>query len=202
MIVLSDGISHLQHDPHGVSLALGVAEVVISLFVIGTVIRGFRQLRSAGSAGSHGHAHHGIDWIDLSLGAMLLVEAYAKFHANGRIARPMILMGVVLLIVGIFHGRIAAWGARRLELRVDDHGISVPGRFFRRLTLAWSEVAEITVGAATARVIALDGRDQQLNLADAINADAIRHALADARGRLDAHRAEVARAEVNDEVTG
>ncbi len=202
VIVLTDGVSHLQHDPHGVSLALGVAEVAVSLLVIGTVIRGFRVLRTAVATGRHEHAHHSIDWIDLSLGAMLLVESYAKFHANGRLARPTILMGAVLIVVGMFHGRIAACGGRRLELRVDDQGISVPGRFFRRLTLAWSEVAEITVGAATARVIALDGRDQQLNLADAINADAIRHALADARGRLDAHRAEVARAEVNDEVTG
>ena len=200
VIVLTEGVSHLQHGPHGVSLALGVAEVAVSLLVIGTVIRGFRVLRTAVAPGRH--AHHGIDWIDLTLGAMLLVEAYAKFHANGRLARPIILMGAVLIVVGIFHGRIAAWGGRRLELRVEDQGISVPGRFFRRLTLAWSEVAEITVGAATARVIALDGRDQQLNLADAINADAIRHALADARGRLDAHRAEVARADVNDEVTG
>ncbi len=199
VIVLTDGISHLQHDPHGVSLALGIAEVVVSLLVIGTVIRGFRELRAArtsATAGQQAHPHHGIDWIDLSLGAMLLVEAYAKFHANGRLARPTILMGVVLIVIGLFHGRIAAWGARRLELRIDDRGISVPGRFFRRLTLAWSEVAEITVGATTARVIAVNGRDQPLNLADAINADEIRHVLADARARLVSHRAHVAGADV------
>jgi len=189
VIVLTDGISHLQHDPHGTSLALGVAEVLVSVLVIGSVIRGFRQLVASTPAPSgHSHQAHGIDWIDLFLGAMLLVEAYAKFHANGRIARPMILLGVVLLVVGLLHGRLAAWGGRRFELRVSDAGISVPGRFFRRLTLAWCEVAEITVGAATARVIALDGRDQSLDLAGASNADAIRAVLADAKARLEAYR--------------
>ena len=189
VIVLTDGINHLQHDPHGTSLALGVAEVLVSLLVMGSVIRGFRQLVTRSKAPSdHSHQAHGLDWIDLFLGAMLLVEAYAKFHASGRIARPMILLGVVLIVVGILHGRIAAWGDRRLELRVDEDGISVPGRFFRRLTLAWAEVAEITIGSTTARLIAVDGRDQSLNLADAANAEPIRQALADARTRLAAYR--------------
>ncbi len=188
VVVLGDGLSHLQHDPHGASLALGVAEVAVSALVIGSVVRGVIKLRAMAAAPA-AHAHHGVDWIDIFLGAMLLVEAYAKFHANGRMARPTILLAVVLIVVGILHGRIAAWGERRLELRVNEHGISVPGRFFRRLTLAWAEVAEITVGPATARLIAVDGRDQSLDLADAINAEPLRHALANAAARLEAHHA-------------
>lgn len=190
VIVLGDGLSHLQHDPHGVSLALGIAEVGVSALVIGSVIRGFRRLRAGNGAGSHGHAHHGVDWIDLSLGAMLLVEAYAKFHATAHLPRPTILLGVVMIVLGFVHGRLAAWGDRRLELRVDDEGISVPRRFFRRLTVAWPEVAEITSGPAIARVITIDGRDQSLDLADAIDPGPIRAALADARARLEAYRVE------------
>lgn len=189
VIVLSDGISHLRHDPRGASLALGIAEVVVSALVIGSVVRGFRRLRASNVAAGHGHAGHGVDWIDLFLGAMLLVEAYAKFHATAHVPRPTIVLGLALIALGLGHGRIAAWGDRRLELRVDDAGISVPGRFFRRLTLPWPQVAEITVGPATARVIALDGRDQQVHLADAINADALRGALGEARARLEAYRA-------------
>lgn len=191
IVVLGDGLSHLQHDPHGISLALGSAEVLVSVLVIGSVIRGFRQMR-AGGAADHGHATHAIDWIDLLIGAMLLVEAYAKYHATHHVPRPTILLGVVMIAIGVFHGRIAARGARRLELRVGDDGVSVPGRFFRRLSLPWSDVAEITVGPATARVIAVDGRDQILNLADAINADAIRDALGEAQTRLAAFQAEQA----------
>lgn len=189
VIVLGDGLDHLQHDPHGASLALGVAEVLVSVLVIGSVVRGFLKLRAGAAPAAPGHAHHGPDWIDLFLGAMLLVEAYAKFHATGHVPRPTVLLGAVMILLGLVHGRIAAWGDRRLELRVDDAGISVPGRFFRRLTLSWPQVAEITAGPATARVIALDGRDQQLHLADAINADALRAALGDAQARLDAYRA-------------
>ena len=192
VVVLGDGINHLQHEPHGVSLALGVAEVVVSVLVIGSVLRGMRTLLRSGGAADAGHAHHGVDWIDLFLGAMLLVEAYAKYHATHHVPRPTILLGVVMITIGVLHGRIAARGARQMALRIDDDGISVPGRFFRRLSLPWSQVAEITIGPATARVIAADGRDQQLNLADAINADAIREALREAQTRLAAYRAGLA----------
>ncbi len=184
VVVLSDGLAHLQHEPHGVNLALGLAEVLVAVLVIGSVARGFRKLFAKNPGEAHADAAHHIDWIDIFLGAMLLVEAYAKFHATARLPRPTILLGVVLIAVGILHGRIAKWGDRRLQLRVDDTGISVPGRFLRRLTLAWHEVAEITIGPAIARVIAVDGRDQTLVLSDAINSDAIRHALGDARVRV------------------
>lgn len=187
VVVLGDGVSHLQHDPHGISLALGVAEVLVSVLVIGSVIRGLRALVKGRSA-EHGHDHHGIDWIDVFLGAMLLVEAYAKYHATHHVPRPTILLAVVMITIGVFHGRIAARGARQMALRVDDDGISVPGRFFRRLSLPWSDVAEITMGASTARVIAVDGREQALNLADTINATAVRELLTDAQRRLAAYR--------------
>jgi hypothetical protein len=188
VIVLSDGLDHLQHDPHGASLALGIAEVGISLAVIVTVVRGFRRLIRPADSTHDGHTHHGIDWIDLSLGGMLLVEANAKYHANGRLARPTIGLGVALILLGLVHGRIVAWGNRRRELRVDEEGISIPGRFFRRLSLPWAEVAEITAGPSRVRVIATDGREQDIDLADAVNADAIRHVLNEARERLEAHR--------------
>lgn len=185
-IVLSDGLDHLQHNPQGVELALGFAEVLVAVLVIGSVARGFRKLFAKGASSEHAGAAHDVDWIDIFLGAMLLVEAFAKFHATARLPRATILLGVVLITVGILHGRIAKWGDRRLQLTVDDTGISVPGRFLRRLTLAWPEVAEITIGPATARVIAVDGRDQSLDLSDAINRDAIRQLLAEAKARLDA----------------
>ena len=42
VVVLGDGLAHLDHDPHGLSLILGIAEIVSSLLVIGTVVRGVR----------------------------------------------------------------------------------------------------------------------------------------------------------------
>jgi len=53
-------LQKLQHDPHGASLALGVAEVVVSVLVIGSVIRGLRQLLSKTRAPA-GHARRHLD---------------------------------------------------------------------------------------------------------------------------------------------
>lgn len=192
IIVLGDGISHLQHGPSGMTLALGAAEVVASVLVMGSMIREMRQLRAPSRGRGHAHASHGVDWIDLFLGAMLLVEAYAKFDATARLPRPTIVLGLVLIILGLAHGRMAAWGDRRRSLTVDDGGISVPGRFLRRLSLQWSEVAEITMAPAKARVIAHDGRDQELDLADAVEPDQIRAALIEARARLESYHVQQA----------
>ena len=190
LVVLGDGVSHLQHDPQGIDLALGVAEVGVSMLVIGTVIRGFRQLRAQPAAAVHApHSSHGVDWIDISLGAMLLVEAYAKYHANGHIARPTLLLAFAMFVIGFNHGRIAAWGSRRRELRVSDDGISVPGRFFSRTTLRWDEVAEIAIGPDKARVIPITGRDQVIDIGDALDRETVRAAMSTAKAHHDAYRA-------------
>lgn len=189
LIVLGDGVGHLQHAPSGATLALGLAEVLASLLVMGSIGREMRQLRTSGQASGHTHASHGVDWIDLSLGTMLMVEAYARFEATARLPRPTLVLGLGLIVIGLAHSRIAAWGDRRRSLIVDDGGISVPGRFFQRLSLPWSDVAEITTAAAKVRVIAHDGRDQELDLADAVEPDRIRAALIEARHRLESHRA-------------
>jgi hypothetical protein len=188
VVVFGEGVSHLQHDPHGVELALGLAEVGVSLLVIGSMIRGVRQLRAKPAAAIHApHTTHGVDWIDLSLGAMLLVEAYAKYHATGRIARPTLVLAAAMFIIGFSHGRIAAWGSRRRELRVTDDGISVPGRFFTRTTLRWEDVAEIAIGPDKARVIPVKGSDQVIEIGDALDREAVRAAMATARARHAAH---------------
>ncbi len=197
VVVLGDGVSHLQHDPRGLDLALGVAEVGVSVLVIGTVIRGFRQLRAQRAAAIHApHTTHGVDWIDISLGALLLVEAYAKYHANGHIARPTLLLAFAMFVIGLSHGRIAAWGSRRRELRVTGEGISVPGPFFSRATLRWDDIAEIAIGPDRARVIPITGRDQVIEIGDAIDREAVRAAMLSAKARHDAHRAALSSAPV------
>ncbi len=186
-VVLGDGIAHLSHDPSGIDLALGIVEVGVAVLVIGSVTRGFRELRQHTAAAHADQVHaHGIDWIDLSLAAMLSIEAYAKYHATAQIPRPTILLAVAMFAIGMFHGRIAAWGDRRRELRVGPEGISVPGkRGFSRLTLAWAEVASIELDDRAAVVAATDGRSQRIELTDAFQPKAVRDALMSARTLLD-----------------
>jgi hypothetical protein len=189
IVVLGDGIEHLSHEPHGLDLWLGVAEVGVSLLVIGSVIRGFRQLRAetAANVDVH-HAHHGVDWIDICLGAMLSVEAYAKYHATAHIPRPTIVMAIAMFTIGTLHGRLAAWGDRRRQMRVDADGISLWVRPFKQLTLAWAEVAAIEVDDRAAVITAIDGRSQRIDLIDVLNPKAVREAITAARTELDASR--------------
>jgi hypothetical protein len=188
VVVLGDGIEHLTHAA-GLGWTLGAVEVGVSLLVIGSVIRGFRELRAQTAKSDHDvHPHHGVDWIDICLSAMLSVEAYAKYHANGHIPRPTILLAVSMFAIGLAHGRLAAWGDRRRELRVGADGIRVPGRQFQSITLTWAEVASIEVGDRSAVIIANDGRLQRIDLTDAFQPQAIRDALMQARTFLDGAR--------------
>jgi hypothetical protein len=189
IVVLGDGVEHLSHEPHGLDLWLGVAEIGVSLLVIGSVIRGFRQLRAetAANVDVH-HAHHGVDWIDICLGAMLSVEAYAKYHATAHIPRPTIVLAIAMFTIGMMHGRLAAWGDRRRQLRVDAGGISLWVRPFKQLRLAWTEVAAIEVDDRAAVITTIDGRSQRIDLIDVLNPKAVREAINAARTELDASR--------------
>ena len=189
IVVLGDGLGHLSHNPEGIELALGAVEVIAALLVIGSVVHGVRKLIKQTAAGVEAqHAHHGVDWIDIFIALMLSVEAYAKYHATHHIPRPTILLAVTMFVVGMTHGRIAAWGDRRRQLRVSAEGISVPVRPFSRVTLAWPEVSSIDLDDRYATVVAIDGRKQRLDLSDMIHASAVRDALMQARTFLDEAR--------------
>ena len=188
IVVLGDGIDHLSHAA-GLDWWLGAVEVAVSLLVIGSVIRGIRELVKHTAKSDHDvHAHHGVDWIDICLSAMLGVEAYAKYHASGHIPRPTVVLALAMLAIGLGHGRLATFGDRRRELRVGANGITVPGRQFRRMTLTWAEVASIDVDDRWAVVTATNGRKQRIDLGDVFQPQAVRNALASARTRLEEAR--------------
>jgi hypothetical protein len=189
IVVFGDGIEHLSNNPHGVDLALGVFEVGAAVLVIGSVIRGFREMRKHTAAAHADHVHaHGVDWIDICLAVMLGVEAYSKYHATAHIPRPTIVLALAMLAIGLLHGRLAAWGDRRRELRVGADGIRVPGRGFARMTLSWAEVASIETGDRWAVVTATDGRSKRIDLGDVLQPKAVREALTMARAFLDEAR--------------
>jgi hypothetical protein len=186
IVVLGDGLAHLSHDPHGAELALGLFEVRAAMTVMASVVIGLRKLRrSAPTSDLHGHGNHGVDWIDIFIGVMLSVEAYAKYHATAHIPRPTILLAVTMLVVGLMHGKLAAFGDRRRELRVDANGISMPTRPFVRLSLTWQDVASIDIGERYGRVTANDGRTHRFDFTDLIQPQAVRDALMAANTFLD-----------------
>jgi hypothetical protein len=184
IVVLGDGLDHLAHDPHGVDLALGIFEVGAALLVMASVVHGVIQLRKHVKHVDHVHAH-GIDWIDIFIGAMLSVEAYAKYHATAHIPRPTIVLAVMMIAIGLLHGRLAAWGDRRRQLRVSGDGISMPYLKFARMTLSWAEVASIEMDDRAAVIKASDGRTKRIEFNDVMQPTAIRDALMSARIFLD-----------------
>jgi hypothetical protein len=188
--LLMHGLARLGHEGDGWSRLLGVAEAATSALVLVAFVRQARATRLAARAShddgaDHGHAAHGIDWVDLCLGGMLAIEVWAHWHESGHIKRPTVLLAAAMVIIGLAHGRIAAWGARRRSLRVDDHGIHVPSlRFSGRFDATWDQLAAIDVGDAEARLARHDGTSRTLNLRDLHHAGAVREALAVARLRL------------------
>ncbi|MEO5822985.1 MAG: hypothetical protein ABIT71_20970 [Vicinamibacteraceae bacterium] len=184
--LLTQGLARLRDEPHGWSFALGTAELVISVVVVVAFVRQLVAMRQARHGGHAGGAHHthGIDWVDLFLGAMLVVEVWAHWHESGHIKRPAVLLAVVMLTIGLLHGKIAAFGARRNALRIDDAGIDVGGKPFRRFRATWDQLAAVDITPNRARLVRRDGGVRELNLRDLPNAADVRAALEGIRLRL------------------
>jgi hypothetical protein len=183
-VLLMDGGQGLLEEPHGPSLILALGEIVSSVLVIGSVGRAARQQFRA-IAPAHAQAHaHGVDWIDIFLSGMLATEAIAHYQHTGHVRRPTVLLAVVMLALGLLHGRVSDFHARRRALRVTDAGITLGGRFFTRFTAAWSEIASIDVGDRHATIVTRAGRTRRINVTDLSNAAVVSKVLNESRARL------------------
>jgi hypothetical protein len=181
--LLGHGLERLRHQAQGASLALGIGEVVTSALVLGAFARHLRSMR-AGNRHGEGAAHHGVDWVDLCLGAMLAIEVWAHWHETGRVKGPTVLLAVVMLVLGLLHGRIAARDGRRRALTVDDTGVTISLRPFSRFTVAWDQLAAVDLDDHEARVVRKDGRVKKIDFRDLRNAADVRAALESVRLRL------------------
>jgi len=181
--LLFQGVTRLQHEPHGWSLLLAVAEVGISVLVLGTFVRQLRSTRSPDDD-DHGHGGHGVDWIDVAIGVMLGIEVWAHWYETGHVKRPTVLMAVGIFVIGLLHGRIAARAGRRLALKIDDTGVAIGGRPFRNFTATWHELADVVIEPQRARLVRRDGKTREIDFQDLRNAADVRAALEGIRLRL------------------
>jgi hypothetical protein len=95
------------------------------------------------------------------------------------------VLAAAMFAIGLLHGRLAAWGDRRRQLRVSADGISVPRRKVLRMTLPWNQVASIESDDRYAVITAVDGRTGRIDMQDVFHPKAIREALMSARTFLD-----------------
>lgn len=179
-VLIGDGIHRLTERAALWSVGLGVAEVGAGAVVTVALLRALRG-QWKGAADVH-HAHR-IDWIDIFLGIMVLVEALVHYQETGHIQRPTLLLGVTLIGLGLLHGWLMTRASRRRALRVTDDGITVGKKFFRRFSVGWPEIAEIHVSSARAYVIARDGREHRFDLEDLTAPADVRQALLAAQTR-------------------
>jgi len=175
------GARALAEGTSGLDLALAVVEIVTTAFLAVSIVQ---TLRARRQPASHHQKPHRIDWIDLWSAGVLFAEAAERWHVNHHLARPTILTALVTLALGLFHGRILAFGQSRRGLRISSDGVSVAGRPFRRFQARWPEIASITLSERFAEIRARPGRVRRIDLQDLHNADSVRAALEDARRQV------------------
>ena len=185
IVLLVAGLHALGEDTHGFALGLALFEIASSVLLIGTVIRALRAVRRPANAAAPLHpAHHGVDWIDIFTGSVLLAEVAERYHVDGHIVRPTLLLAVVLITIGLVHGKLAGRRQRRLTLRVDDEGLYVGGKPFRSIKVGWADVKSIDVGSRYATITLHGGRERKLDLPDLEGSNHVRAALLDAQQRV------------------
>src|SRR5262249_9014700 len=125
---------------------------------------------------------HGVDWFDVFLSGMLVTEVLTHHYETGHWRRPTILMAVLMLALGLMHGKIAAWGARKRALRITSDTLSIGHRFWflPGFSVKWADVTRVDVADAAAVVVTRDGRERRIALDEMRNpgpvADALRTA--------------------------
>ena len=135
-VLVGDGLRRFGDGAGGWNLALATGEIVAGVLVIGSFLYLLRQTIKHNATD---HAHSAVDWVDLFLAAMLLVEVIVHHHETGRIQRPTLLLSATMLLFGLTHGRLAVRVERHRTLRVDEAGVTSGEKFFRRFTARWSE---------------------------------------------------------------
>jgi hypothetical protein len=165
---------------------LGTAEAFAGMLVLGAIARDIGRLRwGAGHTTPRQRVPlHQVDWTDICLAALLSAEVAAHRVETGLWRRPTLLLAILTLAVGLAHGRITAFMAKRHALHVTDAGVSVGGRF-RRFTARWADIDRIDIAEKTAAIVMRDGRTQTFDLIDIRHGNDVTRALTRARTRLE-----------------
>jgi hypothetical protein len=191
--LLLAGMQAIREAHGGFGFYLGIFELISSAALIILFVRELRasRLPSTSHPAHPAHpVHHGVDWVDIAAGFVLVAEALEHYHVTHHIPRPTILSAIVTFALGLFHGRLAARKAGRRVLRVTADGVRISGRLFkaRRLDADWKDLQSIDVGPRYAVVATRAGRTRKLDLTDLEHSELVRNALVEANLRLASRR--------------
>jgi hypothetical protein len=148
------------------------AHLLVSIIdiVIGSMVLVFMR-RELDHEGGHG----GIRWVDILAGVMILWEAWHKYNpAKGfQPATLVLIIGVITIALGVFHGRIPK--TRRLVLEPD--GFLIRTSPFRRLRLRWKEITGIVVSDSLLTAVMKTGGKRTISLKSIVNHEELRKAI-------------------------
>lgn len=113
IVLVQEGMHGLAEGVAGWHLVLAVAELVTAAAVFIALLVAARRLAGDLRAGRAPHLHFGIDWTDIFLGLMLFTEVAARYPTRHKIWSPAAMLGVVMILLGFFGGRLAKRRAER-----------------------------------------------------------------------------------------
>jgi len=114
VVLLKEGMAAFSEGAAGWHLLLAVAEVTTAATVAVSLLIAFWKVAQDIKAGRAPHFHFGIDWTDIFLGLMLLTETASQYSTVHKWWRPMTLLGLAMIFLGVYGGRIAQ---RKIEAR-------------------------------------------------------------------------------------
>ena len=189
LALLVAGAQAVGGGERGFGFYLGVFEVASAVALIVLTARELRSVLHPKQPHQPEHPardeHHGVDWVDIAAGFVLVAETLEHWRTTGHIQRPTVLTAAVTFAMGLLHGRVHSFTGRRRTLHVTEDGIDIPRRPFkaRRLQATWAELQSIEVGPRWAVVTTRAGRVRRVDLHDVEHEEAARAALHEAERR-------------------
>jgi hypothetical protein len=183
LVLVGDGVSRVRGASEAWSFTLGGLEIVSGGLVVLAFVRMLKTVRRRPDQDETRHAHHSrVDWSDLVLGAMLVVEAVVHHDETGHWKRPTLFTAGIAFLFGLFPGRFERWVERRRSLHVTDDGIRILHPF-RGFAAAWRDVTAFDLSDAEAVIATSAGKRRRIDLKDVTNLRDVRPVLEAAQTR-------------------
>jgi hypothetical protein len=166
LALLGAGVATLRSGAGGGARLLAVAELAAALWQIVTFAREMREtvhIERARRAVARGAVAvepvavphlKGIVWPDLVAGVLLAVDAWHRYDQTGRLVRPQLVLATFMVLVAFVRGRFV--GPLRLVVSAD--GLDYRPRPWRRVVMAWTDIASLELSATELRATSHDGR--------------------------------------------
>jgi hypothetical protein len=151
------------------AVALIAAAVLLALATLRHLLRS-----ASGSSGT----------LSIIAGCALLTEWAVSLSDGGRWFRPTLVVALVALTMGIFHGPLHRRRGALRFLRMDAEGVAFRLNPFRRFRVKWAELASITAYSDCIVLQRRNGKEHRIPLTRLNNAFEVTDAVHAAAGRM------------------